>query len=302
MAAISFCAQAQLAQKEFAPKVNRQGKDVIWVPTPQALVDKILDMAEVSAGDYVIDLGSGDGRTVIAAARRGARALGIEYDAELVELSRRNAEKEGVAGRAAFVKADLFESDFSRATVITMYLLPQLNYQLRPKILALKPGTRIVSNSFNMAEWIADDTGNVISIRSFFAPALRRIGGLVPDPVLDYFADYCTFFCTAYLWIVPARVAGVWRLPQGELRLEQSFQMLSGTLKSGARIEPLANGRLRGDRIRFSAGGAEYHGRVDAGRIEGSVKSGGNTTAWSATLHASYPLSMRTGKGNASSQ
>ena len=302
LAAISFCAQSQPAQKESAPKLDQEGKDVIWAPTPQALVDKALDLAEVTADDYVIDLGSGDGRMVIAAAKRGALSLGIEYEPDLVELSKRNAAKEGVAGQASFAKADLFESDFSRATVITMYLLPQLNYQLRPKIFALKPGTRIVSISFTMAEWKADDTGNVISIKSFFTPALRSIRRFVPDPVLDYFTDYCTFFCTAYLWIVPAKVAGVWRLPEAELRLDQNFQMVTGTLKSGERIAPLANGRLRGNEISFSAGGADYNGRVSGGRIDGVVKSGGNTTTWSATLHASTPVSMRTGKGFASLQ
>ena len=122
----------------------------IWVPTPQALIDKMLDAAKVTKDDYVIDLGSGDGRTVIAAAKRGASALGIEYNPDMVELSKANADKEGVSARAQFAKADIFESDFSKATVITMYLLPQLNLKLRPKILDLKPGTRIVSHAFTM--------------------------------------------------------------------------------------------------------------------------------------------------------
>src|SRR5690349_15704415 len=144
--------------KEFEPRVGQEGKDVIWVPTPQALVDKMLDMAKVTPRDYVIDLGSGDGRTVITAAKRGARALGIEYNPEMVELSKRNAAKEGVSDKASFMKADLFESDFSQATVITMFLLPEINLQLRPKILELKPGTRVVSNTFTMGDWTADET------------------------------------------------------------------------------------------------------------------------------------------------
>src|SRR5918999_4938909 len=144
---------------DFQPMVGQEGKDVIWVPTSQALVDRMLDMGKVTADDYVIDLGSGDGRTVITAAKRGAKALGIEYNPQMVELSKRNADKEGVSDKATFAKADLFESDFSQATVITMFLLPDINLKLRPKILDLKPGTRIVSNSFTMGEWEADEDG-----------------------------------------------------------------------------------------------------------------------------------------------
>ena len=143
---------------QFEPRVGQPGKDVVWVPTPQALVDKMLDMAKVTPSDFVIDLGSGDGRTVITAAKRGATAMGIEYNPDMVELSKRNAEKEGVTSRATFVKQDLFETDFSKATVITMFLLPDINLKLRPKILNLKPGTRIVSNTFTMGDWKADET------------------------------------------------------------------------------------------------------------------------------------------------
>src|ERR687891_292097 len=200
--------QAQPAPKEFQPEVGQEGKDVVWVPTPQALVDKMLDMAKVTPKDYVIDLGSGDGRTVITAAKRGAKALGIEYNPDMVELSKRNAAKAGVSDKADFAKADLFESDFSDATVITMFLLPDINIKLRPKILDLKPGTRVVSNSFTMGEWNADETATA--------------GG------------ECASYCTAYLWIVPAKVQGTWQIPQGELALKQEFQMISGTLKNGS--------------------------------------------------------------------
>ena len=158
VAAAAVLAQAQPAKQEYEPQVGQEGKDVVWVPTSQVLVDKMLDMAKVTPSDYVIDLGSGDGRTVITAAKRGIRALGIEYNPDMVELSKRNVAKEGVSDKASFVKADLFESDFSKATVITMFLLPDINLKLRPKILDLKPGTRIVSNSFTMAEWSADET------------------------------------------------------------------------------------------------------------------------------------------------
>src|SRR5262247_3819788 len=163
------------AAAEFQPQVGQEGKDVIWVPTAQALVDKMLDMAKVTPKDYVIDLGSGDGRTVITAAKRGARAMGIEYNPDMVELSKRNAAKERVSDKASFVKADLFESDFSQATVITMFLLPDINLRLRPKILDLKPGTRIISNSFTMGDWSADEEGTV--------------------------KNGCASYCTALLWI-----------------------------------------------------------------------------------------------------
>jgi len=244
-------AQAQPAQKPFEPHVGQEGKDVIWVPTPQELVDRMLDMAKVTANDFVIDLGSGDGITVITAAKRGARALGIEYNPDMVELSNRNAAREGVSGKARFVKADIFESDFSLATVITMYLLPQLNLKLRPKILDLKPGTRIVSHAFTMGEWTADQTESVETR-------------------------------TAYLWIVPAKVEGAWQLAQGELTLKQSFQMVSGTLGTGGNTLTIANGRLRGDQISFSAGSAEYTGRVNGNTIQGTVK-GSSSGSWNAT-------------------
>ncbi len=255
--AASVFAQAQPAKEQYQPQVGQEGKDVIWVPTPQTLVDKMLDMAKVTPKDYVIDLGSGDGRTVITAAKRGARALGIEYNPDMVELSKRNAANEGVSDKANFVKADLFESDFSQATVITMFLLPEINLKLRPRILELKPGTRIVSNSFTMGEWTADETATA--------------------------NDGCGGYCTALLWIVPAKVEGTWQLPQGELTLKQNFQLFSGTLKSGSNTMPITNGRLRGDQISFSAGGAQYTGRVSGNAIEGTVKSGGSNSKWSAT-------------------
>jgi hypothetical protein len=233
--------------------VGQEGKDVVWVPTPQALVDKMLDMAKVTPKDYIIDLGSGDGRTVITAAKRGAKAHGIEYNPDMVELSKRNAEKEGVGDKATFAKADLFESDFSQAQVITMFLLPSINIKLRPKILDLKPGTRIVSNSFDMEDWKADETAT---------------------------ASGCDHWCTAYLWIVPAKVGGTWKLPQGELNLKQTFQMLSGTLRSGNVSTPIS-GKLTGDQISFTAGNTQYTGRVNGNTMDGTAK-GGSTGRWSA--------------------
>jgi Methyltransferase domain len=246
-------AQAQPAKEEFQPQVGQAGKDVIWVPTPQALVDKMLEMAKLTPQDYLIDLGSGDGRTVITAAKRGAKALGIEYNPEMVELSKRNAAKEGVSDRANFMKADLFESDFSKATVITLFLLPDINIRLRPKILDLRPGTRIVSNTFTMGDWVSDGEAKV--------------------------TDGCVSYCTALLWIVPAKVEGTWQMPQGELALKQTFQKFSGSLRSGNVSTPITNGRLKGDQISFTAGGSQYTGRVNGNNMEGNTSSGGSWKA-----------------------
>jgi SAM-dependent methyltransferase len=228
----------------YEPTSGQEGKDVVWVPTPQVLVDKMLDMARVRPRDFVMDLGSGDGRTVITAAKRGARALGVEYNPDMVELSKRNAEKEGVTGKASFVKADLFETDFSRASVITMFLLPDINLKLRPKILALKPGTRIVSNSFTMGDWQADETAN-----------------------LSADAGCNVSWCTALLWIVPARVAGTHQLPQGEVNLKQQYQMLSGTLTTEGKTYAL-EGKVRGEEVSFKAGGRDYRGRMNGKALE----------------------------------
>jgi SAM-dependent methyltransferase len=244
LATFSALALAQAQTPAYAPEVGQEGKDVVWVPTPQALVDRMLDMARVTPRDYVIDLGSGDGRTVITAAKRGARALGIEYNPHMVELSTRNAEQAGVAGRARFMKADIFESDFSKANVITMFLLPEINLRLRPKILGLKPGTRVVSNTFTMGDWQADDTAT-----------------------LGEGAGCSSSWCTALLWIVPARVGGTYTLPQGELTLKQRFQMLSGTLRSDGKTYAL-DGKVLGEEITFHAGGRSYRGKLNGKRLE----------------------------------
>ncbi len=238
-------APAAVAQdKAYEPSVGQPGKDVVWVPTPQALVDKMLDLAKVTPQDYLIDLGSGDGRTVITAAKRGLKAKGIEYNPEMVELATRNAAQAGVADRASFEKADLFESDFSSAQVITMFLLPSINEKLAPKLFAMKPGTRLVSNTFPMGDWQADQSDSV--------------------------SEGCSNWCTALLWIVPAKVEGTWQMGNQDLKLTQKYQMLSGTLGS-APIE----GRLSGTGITFTANGTRYNGTVD-----GKTMKGGN---WSAT-------------------
>ena len=243
----SAFAQAQTQDKPFEPQVGQPGKDVVWVPTPQALVDKMLEMAKLTPKDFLIDLGSGDGRTVITAAKRGSVAHGIEYNPDMVELSKRNAQKEGVSSRATFAKADIFESDFSKAQVITLFLLPSLNVKLRPTLLNMKPGTRIVSNSFDMEDWKPDQTATV---------------------------QGCTSWCTALLWIVPAKVDGSWKLPKGDLSLTQNYQMLNGTLRSG-NTATLVSGRMNGDEISFTAGNVQYNARVSGNMIDGSSKPGG---------------------------
>jgi hypothetical protein len=245
----------QQAQKSFTPTVGQGGKDVVWVPTSDALVARMLDLANVTAQDFVMDLGSGDGRTVIAAAKRGAHAMGIEYNPDMVELSKRNAEEAGVTDRATFVKADLFETDFSRATVITMFLLPEINMKLRPKILEMKPGTRVVSNSFTMEDWEPDETATV--------------------------TEGCTNWCNALFWIVPAKVDGVWRLSNGQLTISQQFQHFTGTLTMGGATHTISDGRLRGDEIAFTVDGIAHTGKVAGDRITGTTKGGSGQ--WTAT-------------------
>jgi hypothetical protein len=237
----------------YEPRVGQPGKDVVWVPTPEEMVGKMLDMAAVTPSDFVIDLGSGDGRNVIAAAKRGATALGVEYNPDLVQYSKDQAAKAGVADKASFIQGDMFEADISKATVMALFLLPDNLRRLRPKFFDLKPGTRIVGNTFGIEGWTPDETKT--------------------------YEDGCTSWCTVMLWIVPAKVAGVWRSPQGDLNLSQDAQMVSGTLGTTA----VESGRLRGDQITFSAGGAQYTGRVNGNTIEGTVKTAGGERAWTAT-------------------
>lgn len=251
---LSFSISSSLAQ-EFEPYSGQPGKDVIWVPTPEDQTEVMLDLAEVSAGDYVIDLGSGDGRIVIAAAKRGARALGIEFNPDMVKLSERNAEIAGVSDRASFVQADIFESDFSKATVITMYLLPDLNLKLRPKILGMEPGTRVVSHAFTMGDWEADKS--------------ETSGGRY-----------------LYLWIVPARVGGDWTWMENNepatLHLDQKFQSIEGTITTKNNSWPVQDANLRGDQIAFTCGGKDYSGQVTLDRIRGVVQSSDTESEWVA--------------------
>lgn len=262
MASAGVFAQALPEARGYEPVVGQEGKDVEWVPTPQVLVDKMLNLARVTPNDFLIDLGSGDGRIVITAAKRGARAHGIEYNPGMVALSRRQAAGEGVAERATFVKADLFESDLSKATVITLYLLPEINLRLRPSILNLQPGTRIVSSSFDMGDWNADQAVEVTQ------------------------EEGCQNYCKAYLWIVPAKIGGRWKLSQGELVLKQTYQMISGELAVGAGRKSISDGRLSGDRIRFRIGDAQYTGRVTGDVMDGIVTTGDRMSEWRASRPA----------------
>jgi len=264
MTAGSTFAQAQQAQqpptatKEYEPTVGQAGKDVVWVPSSPAIVEKMLDVAKITPQDFVIDLGSGDGRNVIAAAKRGARALGVEYNPDMVELSRRNAAKEGVSERATFVQGDMYEADISQATALILFLLPDNLGKLRDKFLTLKPGTRIVDNTFAIPGWEADVTEKVEE-------------------------GECTTWCTALMWIVPAKVEGTWRMPDGEVTLTQQFQLLSGAVTVGGKTVQIDSGRMRGDAITLTAGGVQYSGRVNGGTIEGVVTANGSSRPWKAS-------------------
>jgi hypothetical protein len=262
-------AENAVKDKEFTPQVGQEGKDVIWVPTPQALVDRMLDMAKLSPKDIHYDLGSGDGRTVITAAKRGAaQAVGVEYNPDMVALSERMAAKEGVGGKVKFIQGDIFQIDFSHATLITLYLLPSLNLKLRPTILRMAPGTRVVSHAFSMDDWQPDQTDSVEGR-------------------------------TAYLWIVPAQVEGTWRWSaQGggpkdyELALRQQYQKVEGLVRLDGKMGQLRDIKLSGDRLTFTvhevAGTSgtirrEFTGRVNGNSVTGTVKGPGGETKWSAT-------------------
>lgn len=251
---IGAVAMATGPADDYVPRIGQQGKDVVWVPTGENLVERMLDMAELTPGDRLVDLGSGDGRTVIAAALRGIPARGIEYNPDLVRLSVRNAEQAGVSDLATFEQGDIFESDFSEATVVTMFLLPQLNLRLRPILLDMKPGTRVISNSFDMEDWEPDERTAVADTD-------------------------CASWCRAYKWVVPAKVGGTWKLDDGVLELSQTFQKFEGSLRRGAETLEVRDGRMNGAQIRFSAGGRNYVGRVDGDTMRGTVDG---RDAWSA--------------------
>jgi SAM-dependent methyltransferase len=264
LAATTLVGPAVFGQtREYEPEIGQAGKDVIWVPTSEALLKRMLTMAQVGPGDVVFDLGSGDGRTVIAAAKRGAEAVGVEYNPDLVAFSRRAAERERLSDeRARFIQGDIFETDFSSATVVTLYLRSDLNLRLRPTLLEMPPGTRVVSHMFKMGDWEPDET-SYLGTR------------------------------TAYLWIVPARVGGIWQLVlAGERTLEmdlgQSYQEISGLVYLGPIQAGLREPRLRGSEIAFAfvddeAVLYELTGAVHGDRMEGTFRAGPRTGPWVAT-------------------
>lgn len=258
---------AALAAAQFTPQVGQSGKDVIWVPTPDDVVERMLVMAQVTANDFVWDLGAGDGKIAIMAAKKfGARAVGIEYNPDMVKHANENAQKAGVAGtgqgKATIRHGDIFATDFTQATVITLYLLPALNMKLRPQLLSMRPGTRIVSHSFSMEDWEADEISTLDGRR-------------------------------AYFWVVPANVVGGWNLDAGgqrhEMALEQTFQKVSGTLALGPIHAGLRDVKLRGTTISFAYVDQnkvrrDFTGRVDGGKMEGTFRDEkGAEGKWSAT-------------------
>ena len=262
LGALMFCGVSAASAQQpsgYKPALDQPGKDVVWVPTPDALVTRMLDLAKVGASDHVIDLGSGDGRLVIMAAKRGAHAHGIEYDAKLVAFAQQQAKQAGVAGKATFAKADLFDSDFSQATVVTLFLGPELNRKLMPKLLNLKPGTRIVSNTHPIGDWPADE---------------------IAESTDD---EKSVYYRKALLWVVPAKVSGVWRSPQEIVSFTQRYQTMSGSVAAQGKPAPITEARLRGHQISFSAGGAKYAGVVSGGAIAGTVTSAGAQRAWRAS-------------------
>ena len=256
---------AAAQEKPFVPVVGQAGKDVVWVPTSPALVEKMLDMAQVTPQDIVMDLGSGDGRNVIAAARRGATAIGVEFNSEMVALSNRLAKEAGVAGKATFIEGDMYTADISKATVMALFLLPDNLGKLRDKFMDLRPGTRLVLNTFGIPDWEADARETI--------------------------QDDCTSWCTSLLYYVPAKVGGTWKTPQGELTLIQSFQNVTGTLTTDSKAVNVT-GKLRGEQITLSAGGTELTGQVRGDRIEGGNWSAVRADPAVSTAHGGPAASV----------
>ena len=248
---------------------------VPYVPTPQAVVDRMLGMANVTAADYLIDLGSGDGRIVVTAAKKyGTRGFGVDLNPVRIDEANENARKNRVTDKVAFYQRNLFETDLSQATVITMYLLPRVNLQLRPKLLDLKPGTRLVSHDFDMGDWKPDEHVRM--------DATDKFSGAGGDSDI-------------YLWIVPAKVAGTWRTqltaggkPQSyDIQLEQKYQSVGGTVRVNGRPTQIQTAMLRGAALSFAftaeVNGApvkhRFSGRVDGGRIAGEAMLSGDRLA-----------------------
>lgn len=253
--ALAIAAPASAQQSTFKPEVGQAGKDVVWVPTPEVMVERMLDLAKVTPNDYVIDLGSGDGRNVIGAAKRGANALGVEYNPDMVALSKRRAAEAGVPDKAQFVEGDMYVADISQASVLAIFLLPQNMLKLRDKFLAMKPGSRIVSNTFSIEDWEPD-----------YIEAMPN----------------CSQWCTALLWIVPAPIAGSWQTPQGTLTITQQYQRFSGS----AGTTPVRDGKINGEQVTFALGGSTITARASGNRLEGTAVTSGTSMPWTATRSA----------------
>jgi SAM-dependent methyltransferase len=256
-AGVASAAGAQ--ETPFEPTVGQAGKDVVWVPTPPEMVEKMLDIAKLTPQDYVIDLGSGDGRNVIAAAKRGSLALGVEYNPDMVELSKRRAAEAGVTGKATFVQGDMYAADISKATVLALFLLPVNLNKLAPKFLDMTPGSRIVGNTFGIDGWEPDATET-----------------LGPE-------SECSSWCEVLLWIVPAKAEGQWRMANGTLELFQAYQMVQGSITVDGTKHAIANRALRGDVIEFIAGGFTYQGKIKGNQIEGTITTPSGQLPWRAS-------------------
>lgn len=244
------------AASEYQPVSGQAGKDVVWVPSPVETVEKMLDMAKLTSADFVVDLGSGDGRNIILSAKRGARGLGVEYNPELVELSRRNAAREGVAHLAQFVQGDMYEADFSKATVLALFLLPDNLRKLEPKFRKLAPGSRIVANTFGIEGWTPDREESI--------------------------TGPCSAWCRVILYTVPVTVDGIWRSGKERMQISQNVQVITGVRTRARESQPI-EGRVEGERVRFSVGAAKYAGIVKGKRIEGTVEEKGRKRPWAAT-------------------
>jgi SAM-dependent methyltransferase len=242
--------------KPFQPVEGQAGKDVVWVPTPAAMVERMLDVAKVTPQDFVMDLGSGDGRNIIAAAKRGARAVGVEFNPEMVDLSKKLATEAGVGGangKAQFVQGDMYIADISQANVLAIFLLPHNMEKLRDNFLGLKPGSRIVSNTFAIPDWEADYT--------------------------ETMPDCTTSWCTILLWYVPAKVEGTWQTPQGALTLTQQYQRFSGSQGT----TPIADGRINGEQVTFMLGQNRVTAVVKGTVMEGTIMTNNKPAPWRAT-------------------
>ena len=250
---------AQQPAKPFEPVSGQAGKDVVWVPSPPDMVNKMMELGAVTAKDFVIDLGSGDGRNVIAAAKLGAQALGVEYNPDMVALSKKLALEAGVADKAQFVQADMYEYDISKATVMALFLLPVNMNRLAPKFFNLAPGSRIVANTFGIEGWEPDARVTLPS------------------------ASECESWCEALLWIVPAKIAGTWAMPNGSMTLTQDYQTIQGTITMGGQAETVVMGRLRGEEFTFTAGGRTYKGIAKGNTISGSMTTPKGEVPWAAT-------------------